>query len=78
MLAEVIIHHIFFNQVCNNNAMALDARMHQLKMAAAASRIGTFFAELTGIGGECEREQRFIFQMLFDLACDFFVLRFCF
>ena len=61
MLSEVIIHHIFFNQVGNNNAMALDARMHQFEMAAATSRVGTFIAELAGIGGEGEREQGFIF-----------------
>ena len=55
MLAEVIIHHVFFNQVCNNDAVALDAWMHQFKMAAAASRVGTFIAELAGIGGKGRR-----------------------
>lgn len=54
MLAEVIIHHVFFNQVCNNDAVALDAWMHQFKMAAAASRVGTFITELAGIGGKGE------------------------
>ena len=42
MLTEVIIHHVFFNQVCNNDAVALDAWMHQFKMAAAASRVAEF------------------------------------
>ena len=61
MLAKVIIHHVFFNQVCNNDAVALDAWMHQLKMAAAASRVGTFITELAGIGGKGEGEQGFVF-----------------
>ena len=61
MLAKVIIHHVFFNQVCNNDAVALDAWMHQFKMAAAASRVGTFIAELAGIGGKGEGEQGFVF-----------------
>ena len=61
MLTEVIIHHVFFNQVCNNDAVALDAWMQQFKMAAAASRVGTFIAELAGIGGMGVGEQGFVF-----------------
>ena len=52
----------FSNQVCNNDAVALDAWMHQFKMAAAASRVGTFIAELAGIGGKGEGEQGFVFK----------------
>ena len=78
MLAEVIIHHVFFNQVCNNDAVALDAWMHQFKMAAAASRVGTFIAELAGIGGKGEGEQGLSFKCCSISRVYFSLLRFCF
>ena len=53
LFAHIIIHVIVFDIFCQQDSVAFNTRMHQIRVITGFFRVGAFIADGTGIGGQC-------------------------